>query len=322
MIMMTLVLLAEDAMEGARILLVEDNRTEAQITKEFLEKSGHSVTWVKDGTSAIRQAKTEEIDCIILDLLLPDINGTEVCRWLKGNESTRGIPIIMLTVKASVEDKATGLHIGADDYLPKPYNEIELKARLYACLRTKTLQDELRSKNLELERMLMRVEVMAQTDPLTELFNRRRCASIIEDEFARTKRYESPLSSIMIDIDFFKKVNDEFGHRTGDHVLERLAQIIKDNIREVDTAARWGGEEFVVIMPETGKEGALYPARRILEGTASTEFPGLPAGRITISLGIATAPNPQIDSGERLIDASDQAMYKAKNNGRNRIELF
>jgi diguanylate cyclase (GGDEF)-like protein len=309
-------------MEGARILLVEDNRAEAQVTKEFLKKSGHTVTWVMDGTSAIRQAKTEKIDCIILDLLLPDINGTEVCRWLKGNESTRGIPIIMLTVKASVEDKATGLHIGADDYLPKPYNEIELKARLYACLRTKSLQDELRSKNLELEQMLMRVEVMAQTDPLTELFNRRRCAAIIEDEFARTKRYQSPLSCIMIDIDFFKKVNDEFGHRTGDHVLQKLAQIIDDNIREVDTAARWGGEEFVVIMPETDEEGALRPSHRILKKTEETEFPGLPAGRVTISLGIATAPHQKIDSGERLIDASDQAMYQAKKNGRNRIELF
>jgi len=138
-------------MTEARILLVEDNRAEAEMTKGFLEKYGYQVTWVETGMAALKIAKTEPVDIVLLDLLLPDINGTEVCRWLKGNEDTRGIPIIMLTIKASTEDKITGLQIGADDYLPKPYDEVELNARIYASLRSKTLQDELRSKNRALQ---------------------------------------------------------------------------------------------------------------------------------------------------------------------------
>ncbi len=303
----------------ARILLVEDNKIEATATQRFLESSGYEVVWVEEGTQALKTAKTERIDCILLDLLLPDINGTEVCRWLKGNEDTRGIPIIMLTVKRSMEDKVSGLQLGADDYLPKPYDEIELNARIYASLRTKGLQDELRARNRELEQALERMEVMAVTDPLTGLFNRRKFESVTENEYTRTRRYGSPLSCVMIDIDHFKSVNDEFGHRTGDHVLSEMAAIIRRNIREVDVAARWGGEEFVILLPETTLKSADFPARRILEQTAGGSLAGLPVGRVTVSVGIACAPADEIDSHERLVDAADMAMYDAKKKGRNQI---
>jgi diguanylate cyclase (GGDEF)-like protein len=308
-------------MVDANILLVEDNRAEAQVTKAFLEKCGYQVIWVQEGTGALKVAKTQNVDCILLDLLLPDINGTEVCRWLKGNEDTRGIPIIMLTIKGTMEDKVSGLQIGADDYLPKPYNEIELNARIYASLRHKALQDELRGKNRELQLMLEKVERMAVTDPLTELYNRRRFEIVVDREFTRTQRYTSPLSCLMLDIDHFKSINDEFGHRTGDHVLRGLAGIITKNIREVDTAARWGGEEFVILMPETEKNSAMVPATRILEQTSAEAFGELAAGQITVSIGVACSPDPEIPSGERLIDTSDLAMYEAKRKGRNRIEL-
>jgi diguanylate cyclase (GGDEF)-like protein len=219
-----------------------------------------------------------------------------------------------------MEDKVSGFQIGADDYLPKPYDEIELNARIYAALRNKGLQDELRRKNRELQQMLERVEVMAQTDPLTELYNRRKFSLTVESEFSRTRRYQSPLTCVMIDIDHFKGVNDEFGHRTGDHVLRELARIIERNIREVDTAARWGGEEFVILMPETARDGALHPAERIRNQAEKNAFSGLPAGRVTVSIGIASVPSTGIDSGEHLIDASDLAMYEAKKKGRNRVE--
>ncbi len=308
-------------MAKSKIMLVEDNRSEAQRTSEFLEQCGYEVIWTESGTSALKIAKTGKVDCILLDILLPDINGTEVCRWLKGNHDTRGIPIIMLTVKDSVEDKVTGLKLGADDYLPKPYSEMELHARVFALLRNKGLQDELRNKNQELRKMLERVEVLAITDPLTELYNRRRIEVIMETEFARTKRYASPLACMMLDIDGFKSINDQYGHRAGDHVLRALAQVIARNVREVDSAARWGGEEFVVVMPETTKQDALVPANRILQQSSQRTYPGLPAGRVTVSIGIAGIPEAEIDSGERLIDAADVAMYAAKHKGRNRIEL-
>jgi diguanylate cyclase (GGDEF)-like protein len=308
-------------MTEARILLVEDNRREAEVTKGFLEKYGYTVIWAETGMAALKIAKTQPVDIILLDLLLPDINGTEVCRWLKGNEDTRGIPIIMLTIKSSVEDKISGLQIGADDYLPKPYDEVELNARIYASLRSKALQDQLRSKNRALQEILKRVEVLAVTDPLTELYNRRQIEVIVDREFVRTKRYGSPLACMMIDVDHFKKLNEEFGHKAGDLVLRELSGIIQGNIREVDTPSRWGGEEFLLLMPETDKEKALQPATRILERTAAYTFPHMPNGRVTVSIGIAMAPASNVESAEQLIDASDLAMYEAKRKGRNRIEF-
>ena len=227
----------------ARILLVEDTKAQAKMTIEFLEKNGYEVVWAQDGASAMKAAKTQNVDVILLDLVLPDINGNEVCRWLKLSQDTKAIPIIMLTVKGTTDDKVKGLEAGADDYLPKPYSEVELNARIYSCLRTKALQDELRQKNRQLEDMLMRVETLAVMDPLTNLFNRRRFEAILEKEFGRTMRYESPLSCLMIDIDHFKKINDTFGHRAGDSVLREMGKIILDSIRDVDTAARWSGSK-------------------------------------------------------------------------------
>jgi DNA-binding response OmpR family regulator len=146
-------------MAKAKILLVEDSKVQAGEVKSFLEKAGYEVIWVEDGKAAIKSAKTQKIDIILLDLVLPDISGNEVCRWLKLNEGTKGIPIIMLTVKGEVVDKVAGLEAGADDYLPKPYSEVELNARIYASLRTKALQDELRQKNKQLEELLKQVEI-------------------------------------------------------------------------------------------------------------------------------------------------------------------
>lgn len=307
-------------MAKARILLVEDSKGQAQSTKTFLEKNGYSVIWAEDGLSAFKIAKTEKIDLILLDRVLPDIEGNEVCRWLKLNQDTKGIPIIMLTVKDSTTDKVTGLEAGADDYLPKPYDEVELNARIYACLRTKALQDELRQKNRQLEEMLTRVETLAITDPLTGLFNRRRFESILTLEFKKASRYQTPLSCMMIDIDHFKSINDTFGHRTGDVILKEIANIIQKNIRDVDTASRWGGEEFAVLIPNTTKENAIQPANRILKAVSKHSFPDIGGKNITVSIGIADLMDPAITDEERLVHAADLAMYEAKRKGRNRVE--
>ena len=307
-------------MAKARILIVEDSETQAKVTKSFLEKQGYEAIWAKDGASAIEIAKSQPLDIILLDLLLPDINGNEVCRWLKLNQSTRGIPIIMLTVKGTVSDKVTGLEAGADDYIPKPFDEIELNARIYSCLRTKALQDELKQKNRDLEGLLERVEILAVTDPLTKLFNRRRFETVLEKEFKRAQRYNTLLSCLMIDIDHFKKINDEYGHQAGDAVLHEIAEIIRMAFRETDIAARWGGEEFVVLLPQTSKEAALQSATRILKTISNHKFPEIDNKNITVSIGIASVPDPSIDSSEKLVNASDFAMYEAKKNGRNRVE--
>lgn len=307
-------------MAKAKILLVEDSRTQAEMTRNFLSRMGYEVDWVEDGRSAIRNARTRPVDIILLDYVLPDMNGNEVCRWLKLNENTKGIPIIMVTSRSETRDKVSSLEAGADDCLPKPYNEIELNARIYACLRTKSLQDELRQKNRQLEEMLGKVETLAITDPLTGLFNRRRCENVLEKEFSRTVRYKSSLSCLMIDIDHFKRVNDHFGHRTGDAVLREVAQIIRSNCREIDTVARWGGEEFVVLLPETNKEKGLCFATRLIGLISEHGFSDLPGEKITVSIGLASVPDPLLDTGEKLVNASDFALYEAKRKGRNRVE--
>jgi len=306
-------------MAKTKILLVEDDKLQAEVAKDYLEANGYEIIWAENGKSAIKMAKTQPVELILLDLVLPDLDGNEVCRWLKLNEDTKGIPIIILTVKSSTMEKVTGLEAGADDYLPKPYNEIELNARIYACLRTKALQDELRKKNRQLEEVLLKVETLAITDPLTELFNRRHFSAAIEKEFNRTVRFQSPTSCLMIDIDYFKKVNDEYGHHAGDLVLKEIARIIKDHIRKIDTAARWGGEEFIVLLPETKKEDALQAAKRILEGISGHQFSGVPE-KITVSIGLVSIPEASVDTAEKMIHASDLALYDAKAKGRNRIE--
>jgi diguanylate cyclase (GGDEF)-like protein len=308
-------------MPKAKILLVEDSKGQAKTTKAALEKNGFEVIWVEDGIAAFKIAKTSHVDVILLDRVLPDIDGNEVCRWLKLDQDTKSIPIIMLTVKSTTADKVTGLEAGADDYLPKPYDTGELNARIYACLRTKSLQDDLQKKNRQLEDMLTRVETLAVTDSLTGLFNRRRFETILSLEFKKASRYLAPLSCMMIDIDHFKTINDEYGHRTGDVILKETAQIILKSIREVDAAARWGGEEFSVLIPNTSKENAQTPAQRILRSVANNAFPEIGDRRITVSIGIADILDPLIDTEDKLVNAADLAMYEAKRKGRNRIEV-
>lgn len=307
-------------MAESTILLVEDDKLQGELTKDYLESTGYKVVWAEDGKSAIKAVKTQDIDLIVLDFVLPDINGNEVCRWLKLNQDTRGLPIIMLTAKSSTNDKVTSLTAGADDHLSKPFNESELGARIYACLRTKALQDELRDKNRQLEEVLSKVEVLAITDPLTHLYNRRHFENLIENEFAGSARYKYPATCLMIDVDYFKRVNDEYGHRTGDIVLKEISLIIKSCMRKVDTVARWGGEEFVVLLPRTKKEDARIAAERILKAISEYKFTGINK-QVTVSIGIANIPDPSIDTAEKLVDASDTAMYEAKRKGRNRIEL-
>jgi two-component system, cell cycle response regulator len=310
-----------ELMSKANILIVEDNAAQAEFVRNFLGKNGYNVTWVQDGMAAFRVAKTEPVDLILLDLILPDIDGNDVCRWLKTDAKTRSIPIIMLTARDSVPDKVTGLEAGADDYLPKPFHESELSTRIFARLRAKADQDDLLQKNHRLEEMLMRVESLAVIDSLTGLFNRRRFETLLNGEFKRARRYSTPLSCMMIDIDHFKEINDAFGHQTGDLVLRDVAKLIQAGIREIDSAARWGGEEFVVLHPNTVKNNAMPAAARILDSVNHHDFGDMGGRRVTVSIGIADISSPTIGTTDNLIHAADLAMYEAKKKGRNCIEL-
>lgn len=308
-------------MPKGKILFVEDSKTQGMITKEFLEKNGYDVTWIIEGRAALETALESNFDVILLDRILPDMDGNELCVLLKHHEITQGVPIIMLTSRTSTYDKVEGLECGADDYLPKPYEESELNARIYAALRTKRLQDELKQRNQEMQEMLDKVEKLSITDPLTGLLNRRRFESIFETEFKKAVRYSSPLSCLVIDIDHFKSINDTYGHTAGDAVLRDLAKILKRCIRQVDTACRWGGEEFVILTPMTAKAFAITPARRILNAVSGATFEAVPGRVVTVSIGIADTTREDLNDKEQLIELADEALYEAKKNGRNRIEI-
>ncbi len=307
----------------AKILLIEDNPPQSRQIKRMLEKTGYEVFCADKGISGLKMVTTLNPDVIILDVVLPDISGHEVCRWIKVRDDTKGIPVIMLTVKGKLKEKVAGLQIGADDYLPKPFKESELNARIYASLRTKEFQEELKKKNTQLEELLQKVEIMAITDPGTGLFNRRRFQEVLHKEFARSKRYGEALALMMIDIDHFKTINDTFGHQVGDQVLADVAKIISSQFREVDTVARYGGEEFAVLLPQSTKADATMAADRTLEGIAGHPFETLKGRdqKITVSVGIAGLPDPMLNTEEQLIQCADAALYKAKQNGRNRVEL-
>ena len=299
------------------ILLVEDSRVEAKTTKYSLEKIGYDVEWVKNGKSAIKAARTKPIDVILLDLVLPDISGTAVCRYLRKGNITKGIPIIMLTSKDKITDRVAGLAAGANDYLPKPYNDLELNARIYACLRTKSLWNDLHMENKQLSVMLEETKMFVNTDPLTGIFNRSHCEAIIEHEFQRTVRYGFPLSCFMVEIDYLRAKNDNCVPRTGDAILIETAQIIKSSIRVLDVAARWGDKTFFIVLPQTGTEGAMLLAQRLLNKFSLHAFSGLPGRHVSLSIGIASFPCPSVDTGKKLVNAAQRALHDAKRRGRN-----
>lgn len=300
----------------ANILIVDDSRLIAHVAKTMLTKQGHEVVLAQDGKAGVEAAKAGKPDIILLDLIMPVMDGYEVCEHLKADEATQEIPIIMVTSKAETADKVKGLQMGALDYVTKPFDEGELIARVNIHLRLRELYQEVQEQNRLLQEM-------ANRDGLTGLYNHRYFHEQLSQDFLRAKRYHESLSCVLLDIDFFKKFNDTYGHQTGDVVLRTLADVIERSIRESDLAARYGGEEFALIMYHTDQVAAMEVAERLRKMVESHEVQD--NGNllhVTISVGVATFPHEKIHDAKELIEYADQALYKAKENGRNRVEAY
>jgi diguanylate cyclase (GGDEF)-like protein len=308
-----------------KILVVDDSRTQLEWVHGVLVREGFDVRTAADGKEAIRKVRTEPPDLVLLDMVLPDIDGLEVLRIIKARKDEDFIPVIILSVKADLDSKVAGLRIGADDFLAKPFAEAELLARCAAMLRIKRLQDELRATQRKLEEQSI-------TDSLTGLKNRRFFDERLHEEFGRAQRYSDPVSLIMLDLDHFKRVNDRYGHQAGDHVLRESAGLLKGSLRDPDIPARYGGEEFSVILPKTHVQGALAVAERVWRAIGTKVFryalgegPGAAPPvelRVTVSIGIAFFPSKDITSADLLVRFADEALYQAKNSGRNSICLY
>lgn len=306
----------------SKILVIDDSAFEAKQLQDLLGKSGHEVLWAETGAQGMKVIKTNPPDLILLDLVLPDISGTEICRWAKRNVGSQSIPIIMLTAKTDLKDRISGLEEGANDYITKPFNDLELKARISAALREKQLRDALQGKNEEYEDLLRKVERMAITDGVTGLFNRRHFEETLIKEFERYKRYNIPFACLMIDVDYFKAINDTYGHETGDVVLKKIAKTIQGQVRGVDTLARYGGDEFSVLLPQQDKPSAELIAGRILEDARNRTFEKLKnEEQITLSIGICCVPSLDLEEFDQIMQCADHALYKAKKKGRNCVEF-
>jgi diguanylate cyclase (GGDEF)-like protein len=307
--------------DSAKILVVDDSRTQLDWLVQVLEREGYRVDTAGDGKDAIRRVRADPPDLVLLDMILPDMDGLEVLRIVKSRPEDQFIPVIILSVRSDLDSKVTGLRIGADDFLAKPFAEAEILARCAAMLRIKSLQDQLRSTQRKLAEQ-------AITDELTGLKNRRAFDERLAEEFRRAQRYSDPVSLIMLDLDHFKRVNDKYGHPFGDVVLRGAAERIRSSTRDPDICARYGGEEFAVILPKTHLSGALSVAERVWKQLADQEYvpqvDGTPARpvRVTASLGIAFYPSKDITSPELLLRFADEALYQAKRAGRNTICLY
>ena len=300
----------------ARILIVDDSRLIAHVAKTILTKQGHEVILAQDGLAGLQAAKSEHPDLILLDLIMPVMDGYRVCQGLKEEDSTKEIPIIMLTSKAEPADKVKGLELGALDYVVKPFDEGELIARVNIQLRLKQLYEALQEKNRQLREL-------ANRDGLTGLYNHRYFHEQLSKDFLRAKRYHESLSCILLDIDYFKKFNDTYGHQTGDIVLSTLGQVIRDSIRDSDFAARYGGEEFALVLYHADRPTAVNVAERLRQMVEHCEVRDKDhVLHVTISLGVATFPHEQISNPKQIVECADKALYKAKENGRNRVEYF
>ncbi len=313
-----------------RILIVDDHPDNITILRDRLEARGYSTTSAEDGEEALAAVgalesgtpleQVELPDLILLDVMLPKLDGFEVARRIKADPRLPFIPVIMQTALDTTEDKVVGLDSGADDYITKPINFDELEARMRSLLRIKSLQTQVERQKGALEAINDQLVRIAQTDALTGIDNRRRLEERLDETFAHAVRLGEPFSVVMCDLDKFKSVNDTYGHQAGDDVLRQFAQLLQEQAREVDRVGRYGGEEFLIILPGTTVEAAMGVADRVRRAVEACTFTfDDTAIKRTMSCGVAAWPHPQLRDVWSLMRAADEALYRAKAGGRNRV---
>lgn len=297
-------------MTPATILIADDSLVIRAVVRAGLETEDYAVIEADDGFTAIEQTRKYRPDVILLDIEMPGLDGHQVLAQLKADAELRNIPVVFLTSRTSMKDVIAGLRAGAQDYLKKPFEPAELLARVGSAVHVKQLQDQLWQRNAELDRM-------SRTDSLTGLYNRWHLEEELHNQRTSANRHRDPLSVILLDIDHFKKINDTYGHPAGDLVLCEFACRLTEGLRAGDIAGRWGGEEFLVILPRTDLTSAVDVAERIRAATAATTISA--AGQqITVTVSGGCAVGPTQDPGA-LIQTADTHLYQAKAAGRNRI---
>jgi len=293
------------------ILIVDDDSINLNILSGEFSRD-YNIVLAKSGEQALKRMEKSRIDLVLLDIMMPDMDGYEVCRRLKAQDTTRHIPVIFISAMSEDEDEARGLLLGSVDYIKKPFYLPIVRARIKTCLDLKMKTDML--------------EQLVSLDGLTNIFNRRKFNEMLDSEWNRAIRDENPLSLILIDVDQFKSYNDHYGHAAGDDCLRRVANTLKTGIKRAsDFLARYGGEEFAVILPGTDLAGAGHVAENMRKDIETLRIPharSQVAAHVTVSLGVATIkPQKDLLSPVVLIKEADKMLYRAKEEGRNRMRL-
>jgi len=303
------------AEEPAEILIVDDDPDVRTFVRAVLESDGHRVTEATSGQDAIQRLRIRRPALVLLDVMMPAMDGFAAVHAIK-REPGPFVPVILLTALDDPASRAKGINAGADEVLAKPVHPFELRLRCRAMLRIHHLTEELHAAN-------RRLRALARTDELTNVRNRRGLRAALTREFRRAERYGGALTVMAFDVDRFKQVNDDFGHAVGDSVLAAVAQALKRGVREVDVVGRVGGEEFVVVAPETPGREALAVAERLRRavGERVVTTPHGNEVRVTVSCGMATLSDVHARSPDELLGYADAALYRAKALGRDRTEV-
>jgi len=312
---------------GLRILAVDDDAVSLRLLERHLQAAGHSVVTATNGKQAMAAALETNPQIVITDWMMPEMNGLQLCKALRRFTSGRGMYVLLLTGRGEEDRIVEAFDAGVDDYIVKPFKPKLLLARIRAGIRVVELQHQVEvDKKLQREQLAKlavlnrKLRAAALTDPLTELPNRRYAMKRLESEWIAWRRTGQPLSLLMVDIDHFKAVNDTYGHDVGDIVLRETARAMGRTLRRSDTCARIGGEEFLVISPNADRDGACALAERIREGVETTTMKnGAFEGSVTVSIGVTTlGEGSEVGDTEALLKLVDEAVYRAKKEGRNR----
>lgn len=310
------------------VMIVDDVPKNLQVLGNTLRKENYRISVAQNGRQALDMVENTKLtpDIILLDVMMPEMNGFDVCRELKENSGTRDIPVIFLTAKSDQDDISNGFRLGAVDYVTKPFNSAELLARVRTHLSLKFTREELLEKNALLEEKNKQLtaaqkelEVAARTDPLTKLPNRRDILEKIIEEKIRFDRSSKPFTLVLGDIDDFKRINDTYGHDCGDMVLVETARIMRGHLRKQDHAARWGGEEFL-LLPETDAAGGKTITQKIREKIADNTLEYQDQSiSVTMTFGVTTITQNCPGNIEECLKKADKLLYQGKQEGKNRV---
>ena len=305
-----------------RVLLADDDRASRLIAEAALRRLGHECHTVSDGTEAWDAFRSSPHDVVISDLRMPGLTGVELCRKIR--EHTRGsyTYFILCSGHDGLDDILGGMNAGADEYLTKPLDGDDLQAHLISAVRITALHRQLADQRIELERLNGELTAIGLRDPLTGLGNRRALDEDLELLEARVVRYGHSYSLALLDVDHFKPYNDTYGHQAGDHALQLVAGQLRDQARAGDALYRYGGEEFLCILPEQSPAVATQAAERMRSGLEALAIPhtGSGVGVLTLSAGVAMLDPGDTRSVDKVLKEADDALYRAKRLGRNRVE--